>query len=106
MADYQTVRAPSGIRTTAAIDEGLRAHMNKVYGTMSVGMLVTAGVSWGVGTTPALLAIFRDPVTLSPNILGWAVMFAPEPLPQLHQHLHGHMGNRESSGVPAPRSLR
>jgi uncharacterized protein len=77
MAEYQTARATTGIRTAAAIDEGLRAHMNKVYGTMSVGMLVTAGVAWAVGSSPALLAIFRDPVTLSPNILGYIVMFAP-----------------------------
>ncbi|NNF72623.1 MAG: Bax inhibitor-1/YccA family protein [Rhodobacteraceae bacterium] len=77
MADYQTVRTTAGARPAAAIDEGLRAHMSKVYGTMSVGMLVTAGVSWAVGTSPALLAIFRDPVTLAPNILGWIAMFAP-----------------------------
>src|SRR6056297_2792590 len=77
MAEYQTARAQTGARTAAAIDEGLRAHMNKVYGTMSVGMLVTAGVAWAVGSSPALLSIFRDPVTLSPNILGWAAMFAP-----------------------------
>ncbi len=77
MAEYQTVRAQAGARTTAAIDEGLRAHMNKVYGTMSVGMLVTAGVAWAVGSSPALLSIFRDPMTLQPNILGWVAMFAP-----------------------------
>jgi uncharacterized protein len=77
MADYQTARAQTGIRTAAAIDEGLRAHMNKVYGTMSVGMLVTAGVAWAVGSNDALLSIFRDPITLQPNILGWAAMFAP-----------------------------
>ncbi len=77
MAEYQTVRAQTGARTTAAIDEGLRAHMNKVYGTMSVGMLVTAGVAWAVGSSPALLSIFRDPATLQPNILGWVAMFAP-----------------------------
>ena len=77
MAEYQTARAQTGIRTAAAIDEGLRAHMNKVYGTMSVGMLVTAGVAWAVGSSPALLAIFRDPATLQPNILGWVAMFAP-----------------------------
>ena len=42
MAEYGTVRrAGAGVRT-AEIDEGLRAHMNKVYGTMSVGMLITA----------------------------------------------------------------
>ncbi|MEO0692140.1 MAG: Bax inhibitor-1/YccA family protein [Pseudomonadota bacterium] len=77
MADYQTVRTQGVAQPTAAIDEGLRAHMSKVYGTMSVGMLVTAGVSWAVGTSPVLLGIFRDPVTLSPNILGWIAMFAP-----------------------------
>jgi uncharacterized protein len=78
MAEYQTMRrtAATGARATH-IDEGLRAHMNKVYGLMSVGMLLTGGVAWAVGTSPALLSIFRDPVTLSPNILGWIVMFAP-----------------------------
>ncbi len=76
MADYQTIRAGAGARS-AAIDAGLKAHMNKVYGTMSVGLLMTAGVSWAVGSNDALLSIFRNPVTLSPNILGWIVMFAP-----------------------------
>nr|MCU0907626.1 Bax inhibitor-1/YccA family protein [Paracoccaceae bacterium] len=66
----------AGVRT-AEIDQGLRAHMNKVYGTMSVGLLVTAGVAWAIGTSDALLSIFRDPVTLSPNILGWIAMFLP-----------------------------
>jgi len=78
MADYQTMRTAgtAGVRT-AEIDQGLRAHMNKVYGTMSVGLLVTAGVAWAVGTSDALLGIFRDPVTLQPNILGWIAMFLP-----------------------------
>lgn len=76
MAEYQTIRTAGGVRT-AAIDEGLRAHMNKVYGVMSVGMLVTFAVAWAVGSSPALLSIFRDPVTLQPNILGWIAMFAP-----------------------------
>ena len=76
MAQYDTIRTAGGVRT-AEIDEGLRAHMNKVYGTMSVGMLITFAVAWAVGTSPALLGLFRDPVTLSPNILGWIAMFAP-----------------------------
>ncbi|MCM2562704.1 Bax inhibitor-1/YccA family protein [Lutimaribacter sp. EGI FJ00015] len=76
MAEYETIRTAAGSRT-AQVDEGLRAHMNKVYGTMSVGMLVTFAVAWAVGTSPQLLSVFRDPVTLSPNILGWIVMFAP-----------------------------
>jgi FtsH-binding integral membrane protein len=77
MAEYQTLRRTATGVGAAQIDEGLRAHMNKVYGLMSVGMLLTGGVAWAVGTSPALLSIFRDPVTLSPNILGWVVMFAP-----------------------------
>jgi uncharacterized protein len=76
MAEFDTVRSV-GVGARAAIDEGLRAHMNKVYGLMSVAMVVTAGVAWAVGTSDALLAIFRDPLTLRPNILGWVVMFAP-----------------------------
>jgi uncharacterized protein len=76
MAEYDTIRT-AGVGARAAIDEGLRAHMNKVYGLMSVAMLVTAGVAWSVGTSDALMSIFRDPLTLRPNILGWVVMFAP-----------------------------
>jgi FtsH-binding integral membrane protein len=77
MAEYQSVRtAGVGVRT-AQIDEGLRAHMNKVYSLMSVAMVVTGAVAWGVGSSPALLSIFRDPATLQPNILGWGAMFLP-----------------------------
>ncbi|WP_421702838.1 Bax inhibitor-1/YccA family protein [Aliiroseovarius sp.] len=69
MAEYETLRAGVGAR--AAIDEGLRAHMNKVYGTMSVGLVVTALVAWAVGTNDAMLAaIYGTP-------LKWVVMFAP-----------------------------
>jgi len=76
MAQHETIRSV-GVGARAQIDEGLRAHMNKVYGLMSVAMLVTAGVAWAVGTSDALLSVFRDPVTLQPNILGWVVMFLP-----------------------------
>ena len=78
MADYNTIRtAGLGTQAAAQIDQGLRAHMNKVYGLMSVGMLLTGGVAWAVGTSDALFSVFRDPMTLQPNILGWVVMFAP-----------------------------
>jgi FtsH-binding integral membrane protein len=40
-------------------------------------MLVTFAVAWAVGSSPALLSIFRDPLTLQPNMLGWIAMFAP-----------------------------
>ena len=71
MADYTTIgRVGTGARAVQ-IDEGLRAHMNKVYGLMSVGMLLTGGVAWAVGTNEAVVqAIFGTP-------LKWLVMFAP-----------------------------
>jgi FtsH-binding integral membrane protein len=71
MADYQTIRTGVAGTRTAEIDAGLRAHMNKVYGLMSVAMLITAGVAWAVGTNDAMVAaIFGTP-------LKWVVMFAP-----------------------------
>ena len=76
MADLKTMRTAQGART-AQIDEGLRAHMNKVYGTMSVGLGVTAAVAWGFGSSSALMSILYNFETGSPNILGWIVMFLP-----------------------------
>lgn len=71
MADYQTNTIGRAGAGYAAIDEGLRAHMNKVYGLMSVAMVVTGLVAWAVGTNEAMLvAIFGSP-------LKWVVMFAP-----------------------------
>ena len=73
MAEYDTIRTVgAGVGTrTAEIDQGLRAHMNKVYGLMSVAMLLTGGVAWAVGTNDAMIAaIFGSP-------LKWVVMFAP-----------------------------
>ena len=71
MAEYNTIRPVGAGTRTAEIDQGLRAHMNKVYGLMSVGMLLTGGVAWAVGTNDAMVAaIFGTP-------LKWVVMFAP-----------------------------
>jgi len=83
MADYQTIRtgAAAGVRT-AQIDEGLRAHMNKVYGTMSVGLGITGAAAWAISglavtevdgvqaLTPLGNAIYNSP-------LQWVIMFAP-----------------------------
>ncbi|MEY8839100.1 Bax inhibitor-1 family protein [Cribrihabitans sp. XS_ASV171] len=89
MAQFDTIRTAAGART-AQIDEGLRAHMNKVYGTMSVGMLITFAAAWALSG----LAVTTDPSAaagqLGPNKyltdlgyalyaspLKWVVMFAP-----------------------------
>jgi len=71
MADYQTTRPLGAAAGAATIDAGLRAHMTKVYGLMSVAMLITAGTAWAVGTSETLFtAVFNTP-------LKWVVMFLP-----------------------------
>ncbi len=89
MAQFDTIRTAAGARA-AEIDEGLRAHMNKVYGTMSVGMLITFAAAWAI----AGLATTTDPsaaaaqlsankyltsfgATLFASPLKWVIMFAP-----------------------------
>jgi FtsH-binding integral membrane protein len=90
MAEFETVRRTGAGVGTAAIDEGLRAHMNKVYGTMSVGMLITALAAWSISG----LAVTSDPTGATAEIasgvyltglgeaiymspLKWVIMFAP-----------------------------
>lgn len=71
MANYQTTQTVGVGSRATDIDAGLRAHMNKVYGLMSVGMALTGGVAWAVGTNDAMVqAIFATP-------LKWVVMFLP-----------------------------
>ena len=91
MAQFDALRTGSITGARAAeIDQGLRAHMNKVYGTMSVGMLITFAAAWAISglavtTDPNLAAAqigqstfltqFGATLYLSP--LRWLVMFAP-----------------------------
>lgn len=72
MADYRSPQMTAGAGThTAEIDAGLRAHMNKVYGLMSVAMVVTALIAYVIGTSqPALAMIYNTP-------LFYAVVFGP-----------------------------
>ena len=71
MADFQTMRAAGSATRSALIDEGLKAHMNKVYATMSVGMVLTGAVAWAVGTNDAMMAAIYG------TALKWVVIFAP-----------------------------
>lgn len=69
MAEFDTIR--TGVGSQAAIHEGLRAHMNKVYGTMSVGLLLTFAAAWAVGNNAAMME------TLFTGFTRYIVMFAP-----------------------------
>jgi FtsH-binding integral membrane protein len=72
MSDYhfQTGSVPAG-RADMAVDDGLRAFMLGIYNKMALGLALTAGLAWIVGTTPALMAaIFSGPQ-------AYLVMFGP-----------------------------
>jgi len=90
MAQFDTMRQTTIGAIGARIDEGLRAHMSKVYGLMSVGMVLTALAAWSI----AGLATTTDPLAAAAQIgsgtyltdigvllftspLRWVIMFAP-----------------------------
>ena len=89
MADPQVIRRSGSATTAAQIDEGLRAHMNSVYGLMSAGMVITGLVAWFVGNNEALLATFFT------GAIRWVVMFAP----LIFIFAFGAMVNRVSAGT-------
>ena len=89
MADVNTIRSAAG-SSAAQIDVGLRAHINKVYGQMSIGMIITALAAWAI----AGLTVTTDPsqavmqlnngkllnslgATLYGGPLRFVIMFAP-----------------------------
>jgi FtsH-binding integral membrane protein len=70
-------------RTTAAVDEGLRQYMLKVYNWMTMGLVLTGAVALAVISVPAIQHLFFAPV-LTPvgmatklTVLGWLALFAP-----------------------------
>jgi FtsH-binding integral membrane protein len=85
MAEYETVRRAGAGAHTAAIDAGLRAHMNKVYGLMSFAMVITGLISFIVGSDLASARVGQETMLLSPAILEtmftspvrYIIMFAP-----------------------------
>jgi FtsH-binding integral membrane protein len=85
MANYDNQASRYGTvpRTdVGVIDEGLRAHMLRVYNYMAIGLLLTAAAAWGTfrlafveqaGTlafTPLGATLFGSP-------LMWVIIFAP-----------------------------
>ncbi len=85
MAEFDTIRRTGAGVRTAEIDEGLRAHMNKVYGLMSVAMVVTGIVAYVFGMD-FKAALSGQPTAIVPlgvleaiytTPLRWVVLFAP-----------------------------
>ena len=78
MQEYVRTRSTAGI-SAEQIDAGLRAHMNKVYGTMAVGVLITALAAWAIAglSVTASGQLTSLGVALYTSPLKWLVMFAP-----------------------------
>jgi len=85
MAEYGNVRRTSAGVRTAEIDAGLRAHMNSVYGLMSVAMAITALVAYFVGADmsrafnnqPTTLLSYGMIETMLTSPVRYIIMFAP-----------------------------
>lgn len=78
LRDFQTRANVSGLQSAADIDQGLRAHMLKVYNLMALGVAITGVVAYlfaemagsREALTPFGYAIYASP-------LKWVVMLAP-----------------------------
>ncbi|HVH01641.1 MAG TPA: Bax inhibitor-1/YccA family protein [Amaricoccus sp.] len=88
MAEFETVRQAGAGARTVRIDEGLRAHMNKVYGLMAVAMLITGAAAWAiaglaVSDVPTAYQVGPDTwltgfgAAIYTSPLRWVVMLLP-----------------------------
>ena len=62
-----------------AIDEGLRAHMLRVYNFMTIGLVLTGAVAWAVANTSLGTLFFTFTATggATLSIFGWVALIAP-----------------------------
>jgi uncharacterized protein len=70
MAEYRSPYLTRTAEQTAAIDEGLRAYMLRVYNYMASGVLLSGIVAYVVANTALAGIVFGTP-------LKWVVMLAP-----------------------------
>jgi uncharacterized protein len=70
MAEYRTPFPTRTAEQTVALDEGLRAHMLRVFNYMASGVLLSGIVAYVVANTALAGMIFGTP-------LKWVVMLAP-----------------------------
>src|SRR5262245_51330037 len=79
MADFRPYQVPNAAtRADAAIDQGLRAYMIKVYNLMAMGLLITGVAAWGTWH----LAVVDNQLTelgrlIYTSPLKWVLFLAP-----------------------------
>ena len=82
MSDNFGYQQQPSLSKGAAIDAGLKAHMQNVYNRMTAGVFITALTAWFVSTNPVLLNLFMGGpqayiVMLAPLAIIW-FGFRPE----------------------------
>jgi uncharacterized protein len=77
MSDYRNNPIRTGATTQGAemIDEGLRAHMLRVYNLMAIGLAITGVAALGTAVLAQSNPAFAQLIYVSP--LKWVVMLAP-----------------------------
>ncbi len=77
MSDYRNNPIRSGVntQTTEIIDEGLRAHMLRVYNLMALGLGITGVTALGTAYLASTNPAFAQLIYVSP--LKWVLMLAP-----------------------------
>jgi len=78
LRNYQARGPQAGAQAGAAIDEGLRAYMLRVYNLMALGLVITGVVAYGafaMAVSNGALTPFGHAIYASP--LKWLVIFAP-----------------------------
>ena len=74
LRNYQS-QVGTGARADAAIDQGLRAYMLKVYNLMALGLAITGVVAYGTFSLATSSPAFAQLIYASP--LRWVIMLAP-----------------------------
>ena len=81
MANYENqprTGATVGRSAVGEIDEGLRAHMLRVYNYMTIGLALTGAVAWTVVNTSLAGLFFQvSGPTAGLTALGWVAFIAP-----------------------------
>ena len=75
LRDYQARGQHMGTQAGAAIDEGLRSYMLRVYNLMALGLAITGVAAYGTYVMAAGNQAFAQMLYASP--LRWVVMLAP-----------------------------
>ncbi|WP_404863415.1 Bax inhibitor-1/YccA family protein [Georhizobium sp. MAB10] len=75
LRNYQTRAAPAGTQAGAAIDQGLRSYMLRVYNLMALGLAITGVAAYATFALAQTNPAFAQLMYASP--LRWVVMLAP-----------------------------